>query len=186
MVLTATAITGPYHGSWSGEYLGATEDGFEVEHTFYSEPVRGDNLGDSIQDEILRGADVYVNFTLIEYGKAAIVEGGGASTGSIHWPTAASGFNGAGDGKVGVIGDVLSDYGDSLVLTALANTPAAASPASVTFPGAVLARNFPVRVLYASRLRRIPMRMIALPTGVSGASGSAVNYNEAISWYTTT
>ena len=186
MPVTLNAISGPYHGSWSGEYIGATEDGFEVEHTFFSEPIRGDNLGDSIQDEVLRGADVYVNFTLIEWLKAGAVESTGQAGSSIHWATANSGFNGAGDGKVGVIGDVLSEYADSLVLTAVANTPAAAAPASITFLGAILARNFPVRVLYASRLRRIPMRMIALPSGVSGASGAAVNYNEAISWYTTT
>ena len=186
MLLTATAISGPYYGSWSGEYIGATEDGFEVEHTFYSEPVRGDNLGDSIQDEVLRGADVYVNFTLIEYGKAAIVESSGAAASSIHWPNGGSGFNGAGNGKVGVIGDVLSDYADSLILTAVAASPAAAIPASITFPGAVLARNFPVRILYASRLRRIPMRMIALPQGASGGASQTVSYNDTIFWYTTT
>ena len=186
MPVTLSAISGPYYGSWNGEYLGATEDGFEVEHTFYSEPVRGDNLGDSIQDEILRGVDVYVNFTLIEYGKASIVQGPGAVSGSIHWATSASGFNGAGDGKAGTIGDTLSDSAAGLVLTAVANTPASASPASITFPLSVLARNFPVRVLYASRLRRIPMRMVALPSGVSGASGQVVSYNENISWYTTT
>ena len=176
MAVTANAITGPYYGSYNGTYIGATEDGFELEHTLYSEPVRGDNLGDSIQDEIHRGCDVYVNFTLIEYNKGRAASAA-ASGSKIDWTQAAPGVN-------GVIGDVISDTAASLVLTALSNTPAADSPASITFTKSALARNFPVRVLFASRLRRLPLRLISYPDG--SGSGQSQSYNEAIKWYTTT
>jgi len=175
MAVTANAISGPYHSTWNGTYLGATEDGYEVEHTFYSEPIRGDNLGDAIQDEIHRGCDVYVNFTCIEWSKA--VGAAGPAGGPISWPQAAS-------RAAGVIGDVLSDGAGALVLTATANTPSAASPATMSFTKATLARNFPVRVVYASRLRRLPLRMIAYPQ--SAGSAAAQSYNAAINWYTTT
>ena len=185
MVASLTAISGPYSGAWAGAYLGVTEDGYELEHTFYSEPVRGDNLGDSIQDEVLRGQDVYVNFTLIEHNKAAAALSPGQVNSSIHWPTGISGFNAVGsNGQVGVIGDALSEYASNLTLTAQGLTPAAASPATITFHGAILARNFPVRVLYASRLRRIPLRMICLPTAVG--TGASDQYSSAIYYYTTT
>tara|TARA_R100000152_G_C6779119_1_gene210423 strand:- start:1569 stop:2126 length:558 start_codon:yes stop_codon:yes gene_type:complete len=185
MVASLTAISGPYTGSWNGIYLGVTEDGYELEHTFYSEPVRGDNLGDSIQDEVLRGQDVYVNYTLIEHNKGIAAPSVGQANSSIHWPTGISGFNAVGaNGQVGVIGDTLSEYASSLVLTAQASTPAAASPASITFPGAILARNFPIRVLYASRLRRIPIRMVCLP--VAGGTGAGDQYSPTIYYYTTT
>lgn len=175
MAVTANAISGPYHSTWNGSYLGATEDGYEVEHTFYSEPIRGDNLGDAIQDEIHRGCDVYVNFTCIEWSKA--IAGAGTAGGPISWPQAAA-------RAAGVIGDVLSDGAGALVLTATANTPSATAPATMSFTKTTLARNFPVRVVYASRLRRLPLRMIAYPQ--SAGSSAAQSYNAAINWYTTT
>jgi len=177
MAGTITAISGPYHGSWGGEYVGVTEDGFELEHTFFSEPIRGDNMGDSIQDEVHRGADMAVSMTLIEWGKAMATEGNVAGA-DIQWPLAAPGV-------VGVIGDVVSDQFGVLVLTAMANTPAAAAPATITFGITRVANNFPIRQLYASRLRRMPLRMQIYPQGFAGA-GSAYSYNEANRWYVTT
>ena len=123
MAQAVNAISGPYHSTWNGTYLGATEDGFEVEHTFYSEPIRGDNLGDAIQDEIHRGCDVYVNFTCIEWAKA--VTGAGPAGGPIlghrlpvfSWCYRRRTPDGAG----------------ALVLTATANVPAAANPATMSF-----------------------------------------------------
>ena len=186
MAVTLSAITGPYAGTWSGEYLGVTEDGYELEHVMYSEPIRGDNLGDTIQDEVLRGLDMYVNFTLVEHNKAALVESPGQANSSIHWPNGVSGFNPVGaSSTIGVVGDVLSEYAAPLVLTAQGATPAAASPATITFAGAILARNFPVRILYASRLRRTPLRMICLPNTADGAT-AAGQYSSTIYYYTTT
>tara|TARA_R110002167_G_scaffold306461_5_gene511113 strand:- start:1313 stop:1846 length:534 start_codon:yes stop_codon:yes gene_type:complete len=177
MAATISAISGPYHGSWGGDYVGVTEDGFELEHTFYSEPIRGDNMGDSIQDEVHRGADVAVSMTLIEWAKA-MATAGNVAGGDIQWPVAAPGV-------VGVIGDNVTDQFGALVLTAMPNTPAAANPATITFGLARLANNFPIRQLYASRLRRLPVRMQAYPQGFGGA-GSAYSYNEANRWYVTT
>jgi len=185
MALSINAISGPYSGQWSAEFLGVTEDGYELEHTFYSEPVRGDNMGDSIQDEVHRGADVYVNFTAMEFGAMAVVDNGGAPSSSPFWPTGNSGFNAVGaNATVGVMGDSRGEYSDVLLLTALAGTPSAANPATITFPQAILAANFPIRTLYASRVRRIPMRMICYP--FAGGSGSANQYTAAIYYYTTT
>lgn len=178
MAATVTAISGPYHGSWGGEYMGVTEDGFELEHTFFSEPVRGDNLGDSIQDEIYRGADVAVSMTLIEWVKA-MGTSGTVATGDIQWPVAAPGL-------VGVIGDVATDQIGAMVLTAMANTPAAANPATITFAQSRVASNFPIRQLYASRLRRMPLRMQIYPSPAASGGTFADNYNEAMVWYATT
>jgi hypothetical protein len=185
MPATINAISGPYHATWSAEYIGVTEDGFELEHTFYSEPIRGDNLGDSIQDEVMRGQDVYVNFTLMEWRIASFADGVGDPLGSIYWPFDRSGFNPVGSvGNVGVTGDSRAEYSDNLVLTAQALTPAAANPATITFGGAILAANFPVRILYASRIRRIPMRMIVYP--YVPVSGTAVVYGPDAYYYATT
>jgi len=178
MAATITAISGPYYGSWNAEYMGVTEDGFEIEHTFYSEPVRGDNMGDTIQDEIHRGADVAVSMTLIEFAKAKVVNGS-VPAGNIYWPVAAPGL-------VGVMGDVCTDMASSLLLTRVnIAAPNNANPTSITFGSSRLANNFPVRMLFASRLRRLPLRMIAYPIAGAG-SGSASSYNAASYWYTST
>jgi len=185
MVASINAISGPYSVQHSAEYLGVTEDGFELEHTFYSEPVRGDNLGDSIQDEIHRGVDVHVNFTCMEFGKAALAENAGIASSSPWWPFQTSGFNAVGsDARIGVIGDSRHTYADALLLSAVAGTPAAANPAAITFHTAILAANFPVRILYASRVRRVPLRMIVYPKA-SGSGAAADQYNSTILYYTT-
>ena len=185
MALSINAISGPYAGQWSEEFLGVTEDGYELEHTFYSEPIRGDNMGDSIQDEVHRGADVYVNFTAMEFGQHAVVQCTGQAGSSPFWPTGSSGFNPvATNGTVGVVGDSRGEYSDVLILTAMALTPAAANPATITFPNAILAANFPIRTLYASRVRRIPMRMICYP--FAGGVGSVNQYTPLIYYYVTT
>jgi len=80
---------------------------------------------------------------------------------------------------------VVTDQFGALVLTAMANTPAAASPATITFPYARVASNFPIRQLFASRLRRLPLRMQIYPDGFAG-SDAAYSYNEANRWYVTT
>jgi hypothetical protein len=178
MAATITAISGPYYGQWNGEYMGVTEDGFELEHTFYAEAVRGDNMGDSIQDEIGRGADMSVSMTLVEFAIAKAVNGAVAA-GNIYWPTAATGL-------LGVMGDVATDLSSALVLTNVnAAAPAAGNPTSITFGLAKLANNFPVRMLFASRLRRLPLRMQCYPQAGAGA-GYAASYNEANFWYTST
>tara|TARA_R110002020_G_scaffold125704_1_gene283041 strand:- start:274 stop:834 length:561 start_codon:yes stop_codon:yes gene_type:complete len=179
------AIAGPYSGAWNTTYLGVTEDGYELEHTFYSEPVRGDNLGDAIQDEIYRGADVYVNYTLMEHEQARDANGNGSPNSSPWWPQSVSGHNAVGsNAQIGVVGDSRGEYAASLVLSAAALTPAAALPATITFPYALLATNFPVRILYASRVRRVPMRMICYP--VAAGLTPSTQYTSTIYYYSTT
>ena len=172
MGLTLQPIAGAYYMTYAGVYVGATEDGFEIEHNYYSEPVRGDNLGDAIQNEIYRGVDVTINTTLIEYGIAKPVT---ADAGNVYWPSHAT------EGTNGVIGDVHTDQGGATVLTrADANT--AATPATMTFAETRLATNFPVRIQLANRLKRIPIRLQVYPHNAA-SSGFTASYNASTVWY---
>lgn len=162
---TLTAIAGPYTATWGNPALniGITEDGFETEETHFSEPIRGDNLGDTLQDEVLRGGDVFVNFILQEYGNAKLALGNGGGIGPIFHPHNTT------LGKIGQVGRLGTSIAAPLVLTAVAGTPAAANPATITFSLATLASNFPIRLLYASRHRKVPMRMVSYPCTTSPA-----------------
>jgi len=61
-------------------------------------------------------------------------------------------------------GRLASDIAKALVLTAVANTPAAAGgPATLTGAKAIIAPGFNTKQLFESRLRKIPVKMQFLP-----------------------
>ena len=179
MPISVNAVSGAYYGTYGGEYVGITEDGYELEQTTYAEPIRGANMGDAVQDEIYRGCDVFLNFVLIEYIQAAATAGGTDSTAIFHPHDDTNGQI----GKPGVLRGSFS--GAPLVLTEYSGDTTSV-PTTMTFTKSVLASNFPVRMLLANRLKRIPMRMQAFP--VLTEQGTAVSYTAvpAGAWFTVT
>jgi len=151
-------IAGQYTCTWNALACGQTADGIRLIHQFFKRLVSGDAYADSPQDAILRGAEVTLAMRLIEYDAAAIQ--------TIKWPYSATKW------QMGTVGrtDVGQSIAKQLVLTAVAGTPAAATPASITLPLAILHENFPVEVLFAPDLREIPLRMRIYPS--SGLFGT--------------
>ena len=154
-------IAGPYTVTYGGNALGVIEDAPALEMTASVDPISGDNLGDSIQDGVYRGGNLYFDMVLQEYNAA------GAA--AAFWPYGALGV-------MGQVGRLLTAVDAALVLTAVAGTSASATPATITATNAVLAPNFPVRLLFGSRLRNVPIRFQLLPYTDSGA----------IKWFVTT
>jgi hypothetical protein len=68
----------------------------------------------------------------------------------------------------GTIGVAHTDRAGTLVLTATAGTPAAASPASLTAAYAMLAENFDVSMLFGPAERLMPWRLRIWPYSSSG------------------
>jgi len=66
------------------------------------------------------------------------------------------------------IARLASNVAQAMVLSSTANTPAAASPASLTGSKAILAPNSSARLLYNSKLRHVPVRLALLPTDSTG------------------
>jgi hypothetical protein len=155
-------IAGPYIWTFNGRTVGITENGFRLSQVAYGDPVKGDNLGDSIQDFVYRGGDVSVEGTFQEYNCAL---NGVATDGpkvnlncaSVFWPYANYGLT----GQIGRMA--------SLVAAPLVGTPAPGTSAAstlvktITMVYAVLPPNFDVSVLFAARLRNVPIRLQALP-----------------------
>jgi len=179
MAINVEAVAGAYYGAYNSNYVGITEDGFELEQTTYTEPIRGDNLGDSIQDEVYRGADVFVNFVLIEYNRAVLAVGGSDSTPIFHPHDDVNGQV----GKPGVLRGAFSAA--TLVLTEYSGSTTS-SPTAYTFTKACLAANFPIRLLLANRLKKIPLRLQCYPF-VAGV-GTTTGYTAlpAAYWFTQT
>lgn len=145
-----TYVAGGYSSTYNSLDLGVTQRGFELEWSTFEEPVIGDNMGDTPQDGVYTGASAFVNVVLQEYNASA--------ASSAFWPWSAS------FGTLGLVGRMKWDLSHSLVLTAVSGTRAASiGPSTVTFPAAVLAANFPVRMLFGPTLRNVPLRMQAFP-----------------------
>lgn len=118
-----------------------------------------DRYGDTRIDGIYRGKDVFLRLIVKEWT---------AGVKKMLWPwsvPAAPVF----DGKLGLIGQLASDCAKVLVLTPVANTPAATNgPASLTANKAILAPENDVSILFGPDERDIPLLLDLLPYDDTG------------------
>lgn len=125
----------------------------------FEEIDESDAYGMTLIDALYRGASGYVNANLREYkagSKAILWAVGGGTLGQIMSATKP-------------VGILASDQAVAFVMTATANTPAAASPATLTVSKAWIAPNYNPRLLFDSRLREVPIRLSMFPSDSSGA-----------------
>lgn len=167
-----TFISGPYSATWTppgstAKALGILQDGFELEWMMHAEIIKGDNMGDSIQDGVYRGGDTYINCVCEEFDAAALY-GGHATTTQIFNPANAN------FGRHGQAGVLLSALAGELILTRV-SASTGATPSVLTASKAILANGHVIRAKMASRLKVIPMRFLLLPYAVSSNTVWFVN-----------
>lgn len=139
--------------------IGQVEDGITIDYTHAFEPIRGDNLGDSIQDGVYRGGDCFMDLTCLEWNLALIS--------NALWPgaddsnTSDATFANLGKLEEGFVGKLISNMGFCVLLTKVAGPNA--TPAYVYAAKAILAPGYPVRFALAPRLRRLPLRFQLFP-----------------------
>lgn len=160
-------IAGRYTGTHNSNALGIcdNEAGIALEWQQFAEDVTGDNYAQTIQDQIYQGAALEAMFTLLEADSAALAGlenpmGTGYALGTPGVPMVAA-------SKV-----------KAVVLTAVAGTSAyggagsggqsGGTPATITIYSACLAPGFPVRKVFNTKLRRIPIRLRCFPYNNSG------------------
>ena len=160
-------VAGSYAATYNGNDLGMVEDGFEIEETPLAELVRATDTGQSIRDGIYTGKNVTIDMVLLEWNLTGV--------GALWKPWATM-------GAVGGVGRQLSDLAAQLVLTsngdANQNLGTANVVVSLTAAKAIAAPNFPVRWLMDARPRKLPVRLMLLPTTVDN---DLVNYVTAVS-----
>jgi hypothetical protein len=147
-----TFVAGANTVTWNALALGQTADGIRTIHQFFKRLITGDLMAESPQDAVYRGAEVALQFRLIQYDAAGIQ--------TIKWPYSATKWD------IGAVGrtDAGSAIAKSLVMTAVAGTPAATLPATFTALLSVLHENFPVEVLTAPDLKEVPIRLRVYPS----------------------
>lgn len=146
-------ISGKYDATFNNVSIGQIEDGFEIEHSIAQEDIIGQDMGDSVQDGVYRGGNMFISCTLMEFSTSSAML-------ALWW------MHSAVLGRMGKIGTLIqANFAQALVLTALAGTPAASggNVSTLTAAKVALAPNFDVRLLFAPRLRRVPLRLRLYP-----------------------
>lgn len=140
--------------------LGQLESGINLEWVTNKQLVVGDNQGDTPQDGVFQGKELFVGFVLMETEllRARL----------LYWPYSTSGSGATLEGVYGTQGiigrlDVASVITQKLTFTAIAGTTAAASPTTLTVPRAIIAEDVPVRIKFGPVLRNVTLRMRAYP-----------------------
>lgn len=155
-------IAGPYVWAYNGLSVGITQDGFNLSYSMFADKVTGDNLGDATQDFVYRGLDAFADGKFNEWDVARVgALGDGGKVNPLNfgtfWPWADFGFSGQ-------IGRLASVYSAPLVGTVAPGTTAAAALLrNVTIPYGVIPPGYNLAMLFAARLRDVPIRFQSLP-----------------------
>lgn len=143
-------IAGQYTVTAATQSVGQIQEGVKISHSFMKQLITGDNMAETAQNAVFRGADVSVEYRLMEYNAA------GAAL--VFWPYGSAYLT-----MDTVIGALDSSVADQLIMSALAGTPAAATPATITLASCVLYEGYPVDILFAPELRTIPIKQRVYP-----------------------
>ena len=161
MSFIAGKYTVTYGPSGSLIPVGQVAAGITIEHVVSKQLITGDNEGQSVQDAVYQGHNVFAELTLMEYDSAGAL--------NMFWPYSAQA------GRADVMGrlDVAQSIADHFMLTVLAGTTADATtdqtgPQTLLAEHAILAEDFPVRMLFAPALRDIPLRLRFYPYDSTG------------------
>lgn len=148
-------IAGAYSSTYNAVNVGITEQGFELNFETKAEEIgESDAYGEALIDFIYRAGRLTMMFESLAYKSGSVTP---------FWPWGALGV-------LGVVGRLASNVAMALVMTSTAGTPAAATPATQTFSKAILAPNNPARLLYNSKLRKVPVRLLCLPYDIGGGT----------------
>lgn len=142
-------IAGQYTVTLGSSTVGQLQAGITLEHTVFKEPITGDNHAKARQDAVYQGEDMTVSYVLLEYNALAAR--------AAFWPYGTTYLTG------GIRGRLDSGLVAQLVATAIAGTPAAATPASFTLPRCILSAGFPTKILFIPGLRTIPVQQDIYP-----------------------
>lgn len=155
-------LAGGYTVTYNGASVGQLFEGITFQAVHHKEIITGDNFARAAQDAVFQGVDITSDFTLTEWNAA------GAQ--GLYWPYGTTFLTALVVGRL----DVGSSLAKSLVLTAVAGTPAAASPATATLTRSILHEDFPVPHIFRPAHRRLPVRLRHYPTesGTSAVYGT--------------
>jgi hypothetical protein len=156
-----TVVAGAYHGVYNAVDVGYTQNGFEVQFDSFAEEVNEtDAYGQTLIDLVYRGGTHYILYEskVFKAGSVTPFWPWGTGLGVLVTPT----------GPIGRLGSLAAA---PFVMTVTPATPADAPTAlidTLTASKAILAPNSNLRLLFTSKVRTVPTRLVCLPTETAG------------------
>lgn len=158
-------MAGRYTTTYNAVDCGILEDGAELQQDAAYEMInKSDAYGDALIDLVYRGGNVSMMFQSLAYK---------AGSQTPFWPWGSMGVMATTAAPIGRLGSAVAK---AALLTAVANTPAAAAPATLTATLSILSPNANLKLLFSSRLRKVPIRLLVLPGESAGT----------VTWFATT
>ena len=145
-------VAGAYRGTYNAVALGFTVEGYRYGVEWLAETINQTDLfGQTMIDMVYLGANAQLSYRSRTYSAADIA------------PATPWGPLGQIASPALPISRLARNAAKPFVLTAVANTPAAAAPATLTAALAILAPNSRVELLFDSKAREIPVTLNLLP-----------------------
>lgn len=151
-------IAGAYTATMESDSVGQIQDGIGISHRYTTEDIIGDNYANTVQDAVFLGVpEMRGRFVLMEYNAVGAV--------NTFWSMNSAAFL-----TQPTVGTLMLATATEFLMSAVAGTPAANTPATLRFPKSHLAPDYPVEILFSPRLRTIPIELRFLAE--SGVFGS--------------
>lgn len=150
-------IAGPYSGAYNTVDVGFTLEGFKYAQEYSGEELdQSDIFGKTLFDIVYLGGKSRISFISRTFKAGSMTP---------FWPWGAFGVLAT---IAAPISRLASAIAKTFVLSSVANTPAAASPASVTANLAILPPNTTGELLYDAKARNVPIVLQLLPYETGG------------------
>lgn len=151
-------VSGPYTGTYNGSSLGTqNDDGFALLGTYQGQEINAsDAYGMALVEAIWRGLNWRLRFRGLEFNKPGLLTaiqamGASGNMATTLTPTLAN------------VGDRMSKFAQTLVLTAVLGAYPPSMPATLTALSAIVAPQSSVEFLLTSKMREAPFEMVLLP-----------------------
>lgn len=139
-------VAGHYTITLGGTDLGSTENGYNIVTHLHEVPINDDEFGEGAADGIQAGADYEIEFTGIEWPKVKAALG-----------VATTAIGNTNDN----VGKLMSGLAQTLIITPVAGTPAAATGNTLTATKAIVVSDYNWNAGY--QLRKVPVRLHLYP-----------------------
>ena len=163
-------VSGPYTATWNGATLGTqNDDGYVLAGTYQGQEVNAsDAYGMTLVEAIWRGLNWRLRFRGLEFNKAGILNaiqamGASGNAATTFTPTLAN------------VGDRMSKFAQSLVLTSVLGAYPPTMPATLTALSAIVAPQSNVEFLMTSKVREAPFELVLLPYSAVVSSSNNIS-----------
>jgi hypothetical protein len=151
-------VSGPYTATWNGASLGTQDDnGYVLVGTYQGQEInQSDAYGMTLVEAIYRGLNWRMRFRSLEFNKAGILAsiqafGASGSSTTTFTPVLAN------------IGNRMTNFAQSLVLTAILGAYPPTMPNTLTAVNAIIAPQSNIELMMTSKMREAPLEMILMP-----------------------